>query len=526
MLLVVRADGGRSVPRVLQCVLMVSLLLVSISAWAQLTTGTITGSAVDSSGARVPGATVTLTNEQTGRVRDAVTGPSGGFRFEFVELGVHALKLELDGFRTEHRTGIRLGQAGQVVLLDVELHVGELADAVTVEAGLPNLATSTSEQRESHSGEEAAELPLGRRDLTEIVDLAAGVQEGRNPGTFIMNGLGSGSLTISQDGTDATSNLEEPATAFSGGFNTLNIVSLEAVDDVQVTKGVLPAEFGRALSGNLNVVTKSGTNVFHGSGVYMVRDDALNARNPFVPTKAEESYKQFAASLGGPILPRRAFFFAASELVRSSTAGSVSATVPTDALRARIPQTLPTLRHVVSLLPSPTETTAPGALTGTYVGPGDQKVDDGNNIVKMDFGLTDTMRVTWNYNYANHAFKLGGMYFRQQYSNLNLENPRFSYASLDDLIDNIPNEIRFTFGTPRFLATVNQFGLFVQDDWRVTHNLTLNLGLRWDGFGSAYAEGEDGGPPHHFNPDGFDESFVLGPFRPFDRPYEPAWFNL
>ena len=321
-------------PRIWQCVLVASLLLVSTLSSAQVTTGTVTGSAADESGARVPGASVTLTNEQTSRTRQAVTGPNGGFRFEFVELGMFTLRFDLDGFRPEQRTGIRLAQAGQVALFDVELQVGQLADVVTVVAGLPNLATSTSEQRESHSGEELAELPLSRRDVTEIVDLAAGVQEGRNPGSFIMNGLGSGFLTISQDGTDATSNLEEPAAAFSGGFNTLNIVSLEAVDDVQVTKGILPAEYGRVLSGNLNVVTKSGTNSFHGSGVYMYRDDSMNARNPFVPVKAEESYRQFGGSFGGPLLRDRAFFFGASEFVRSSTAGSVSGTVPTDALRA------------------------------------------------------------------------------------------------------------------------------------------------------------------------------------------------
>src|SRR5262245_58610227 len=168
-------------PAVCFRILVSSMLLAAGPAWAQVTTGTIAGNSVDASGAHVPGVSVTLTNEQTGRAREAVTGQSGGFRFEFVELGVFTLKFELAGFRPEQRTGIRLTQAGQVVVFDVALEVGELVDAVTVVAALPVLASSTSEQRESHSGDEAAELPLSRRDITELVDLAAGVQEGRNP---------------------------------------------------------------------------------------------------------------------------------------------------------------------------------------------------------------------------------------------------------------------------------------------------------------------------------------------------------
>jgi hypothetical protein len=586
----------------------------------------------DPSGSVVANAKIQLANDLTGIVRQALSGTNGAYRFDFLELGRYSLVIEATGFKTERRTAILIEQSGRVIVTDVALTVGTQSDSVTVVAEAPLLATATSEQREGRSGQIANELPVARRDLTRIVDLAAGVTQGGSTGTFIMNGLGSSAASITQDGTDASSDFGVPSTSFSGGFNVINLVSLEAIDEVQVSKGVLPAEYGRVISGNLNVVTKSGTNEFHGSGFYLLRRDALNARDPFLSLKAPLNYNQFGGSLGGPIWKNRVFFFAAVEWVRSSLGATLSATVPTQRLIDQIPSQFPTLRKVLSLFPKPTQPVGANDPVGIFIGPGDQTINDGNQNYKVDAWLNSRWKLTGNFNYSNpdqiipnavsvnprqfrgrgyrttaqltrlasnwnsetrfgfnqpdqlradayfeqqegsgtetfegsrrlpgiralgfqllgelrqlggapqfsldqkfsylrgkHAFKYGGMFFRQQYSNLNLENPRFDYSNLADLIANVPNAARFTFGTPSFLATVNQYGFFVQDDWRVTQSLTLNVGVRWDGFGSPTAEGKDGGPPHHFNPDGFDENFRLGAFRPVTEPYRPSRMNL
>lgn len=605
-------------------------LLLPLASLAQVTTGSLTGTVNDPSGSVVVKAEIRLSNEQTGRVRQSNTGAAGSYRFDFLELGRYTLEIEATGFKKERRTGIILDQSGRLIVTDVALTVGTQAESVTVEAQTPVLATATSEQRESRSGGLANELPVARRDLTRIVDLAAGVTQGGSPGTFIMNGLGSSSASITQDGTEASSDFGVPSTAFSGGFNVINLVSLEAINEVQVSKGVLPAEYGRVISGNLNVVTKSGTNQFHGSGFYLLRRDALNARDPFLTLKAPLNYNQFGGSIGGPVWKNKVFFFAAVEFVRANLGATLSGTVPTQRLIDQIPSQFPTLKKVLELFPKPTQPVGPADTVGIFIGPGDQSVNDGNQNYKVDAWLTTKWKLTGNYNYSNpeqvipsivainprnfqgrgyrttaqltrvarqwnsetrfgfnqpnqvradrffdqsegtesfaggrrlagiralgfqltgelrqfgdapqysldekisylrgkHAFKMGGMYFRQQYSNLNLENPRFDYSNLADLVANVPNAARFTFGTPKFLATVSQYGMFLQDDWRVTQSLTLNIGLRWDSFGSPSARGEDGGPPHHFNPDGFDSNFRLGAFRPIDEPYRPSRFNL
>ncbi len=598
---------------------------------AQVTTGIITGSVTDPSDATIGNAVLRLNNEETGKQREFITGPMGRFRFEFLELGVYTLEAQAPSFKTARQSGIRLDQAGQVADKRISLELGDQSETVTVVAEYPLLNVASAGQRESQQGDFLLELPVNRRDLSNLVDLGQGIQNAGG-GRFVMNGLGAASFSITQDGTDATASFVEPSTNFSGGFNTINLISMEAIEEVQVSKGVLGAENGRQLSGNLNVVTKSGTNQFHGSGFYLMQDEALNARDPFLAEKGDFNYHQFGGSVGGPIRRNRAFFFAAAEWVRSDVAATVSETVPTQALRDMIPSNLPSLRLVLDQFPLPTESTDPGAMTGLYTAPGDQSTDDENLNFKSDAWLTQKIKLTGSFNYSNpellqprasainprtftgkgyrvnvsltaqsavwnsetrfgynrpdqerldgyfnfqeeskeedffggrrypgiralgfrqdgelrqignapqysfdqkasvllggHALKFGGMLFWQQYGRVNVENPRFEFSNADDLIANAPNRVRFTFGTPKFRATVPQFGLFLQDDWRVSNRLTLNLGLRWDYFGSPEAEGEDGGPPHHFNPDGFGPGFVLGPFRPIDEPYEASAFNL
>ncbi|MGH9628336.1 MAG: TonB-dependent receptor domain-containing protein, partial [Bryobacteraceae bacterium] len=130
-------------------------------------------------------------------------------------------------------------------------------------------------------------------------------------------------------------------------------------------------------------------------------------------------------------------------------------------------------------------------------------------------------------NIGQHSIKFGGVYFRRNLGRSNIENPNFSYQNEADLLANTPNGVTFTFGVDPYTATAHEFGLFVQDDWKITRTLVLNLGLRYDFFGHYVAHGPDGGPPNSFNRAGFvDDQFTLGPVRDINDPYDNDAMNL
>ena len=150
-----------------------------------------------------------------------------------------------------------------------------------------------------------------------------------------------GPTSITLDGTDASSNSERPSTALFGDFNYINTVSMEAVQEVQTSKGVIPAEYSRALSGNVNLLTKSGTNKYHGSLFENFQSEELNARNQFLSTKPGFTFNQFGGSVGGPIVKNRIFGFGVYEGYREAAFQPVSANVPTAELRAQMLAAVP-----------------------------------------------------------------------------------------------------------------------------------------------------------------------------------------
>src|SRR5262249_32794581 len=163
----------------------------------------------------------------------------------------------------------------------------------------------------------------------------------RTGGDVILNGLGRGGTSITLDGTDASSNPERPSTAMFGDFNYINTVSMEAVQELQTSKGVIPAEYSRALSGNINVISRSGPNIWHGSAFENFQAEELNARNQFLATKPGFTFNQFGGSLGGPAIKNRIFGFGVYEGYREAAFSPVSGNVPTERLRqdmiARVP---------------------------------------------------------------------------------------------------------------------------------------------------------------------------------------------
>jgi hypothetical protein len=187
------------------------LLIVALPVNAQVTTATFHGTVSDGSGAVIPGASVTLINENTSAVQETVTGELGEFVFNFVNVGRYTIRIALPGFRTSETTNMELG-AGQSVRRTFTLQVGEAADAVTVVVETPLVSTVASEQRESFSRLAVTQLPLARRNFSNILSVGTGVSTGGS-GQVRLNGVGRSGTKVTVDGTIADSNPEAPGTS-------------------------------------------------------------------------------------------------------------------------------------------------------------------------------------------------------------------------------------------------------------------------------------------------------------------------
>ena len=166
---------------------------------------------------------------------------------------------------------------------------------------------------------------------TGITVASAGSQPGHGDrdGGVRLNGLGQFGTTFTLDGTDANANNEGRSGNMFTNMNYIDIISIEAVQEVQVVKGIIPAEYGQGLAGNVNLITKSGSNEFHGSAFENFQSQRLNARNQFLTNKPPLTFNQFGGSLGGPIRRNKIFFFGTYEGYRESFFRLLSANVPT-----------------------------------------------------------------------------------------------------------------------------------------------------------------------------------------------------
>jgi Carboxypeptidase regulatory-like domain/TonB dependent receptor/TonB-dependent Receptor Plug Domain len=336
--------------------LFVSALLLPASLLdAQVTTATLVGLLRDTSGAVIPGATVVVTHEGTGVPRETVTDANGEFVLSALPSGPYTVKIELTGFKTMQNQGMQLG-AGQTVRQTFTLQVGALEETVTVAGSSPLIDTAASLQADSLGSQEVRELPVNRRNLTNLMSLTPGVSTS-GAGDVQMNGVAAGGTGVTVDGTEANSNPEARSLAQYGGQNQISVMSIDSISEVQVVKGVLPAEYGGVAGGQVNVITRSGTNNFHGSAFYSGQDEKFNARPFFAPAKPVGTFNQFGGTLGGPVLRNKAFFFGAYEGYREEVQLNLDMVVPYQAVRDEILRALPfpETRTVLEVLNLPTE---------------------------------------------------------------------------------------------------------------------------------------------------------------------------
>ena len=348
----------------------VLLLALSVSAHAQVTTATLVGLVRDTSNAVIPGATVVATNEGTGVTREGVSDSNGEFVFSALPAGAYTVKVELTGFKTLQNQGMQLG-AGQTVRQSFTLEVGTLAETVTVAGEAPLIETAASLQSDTLGAQEVTELPVNRRNLTNLMSLTAGVNVSGD-GMVQMNGVAAGGTGITVDGTEANSNPEARSLSQYGGQNQISVMSLDSVSEVQIVKGVLPAEYGGVVGGQINVISRSGTNVFHGSAFYSGQNEGWNARNFFsTATQPVGTFNQYGATLGGPVMRNKVFFFATYEGYQEEVQTNLNTTVPYQPVRNEILQALPNpeTKIVLDILNLPTEQIVSSAgVVNTQVG--------------------------------------------------------------------------------------------------------------------------------------------------------------
>ena len=375
-------------------ILSVALLfLLSVSARAQVTTSTLVGLVRDTSNAVVPGATVVAAHEGTGVSREGVTDANGEFVFSALPAGPYAVRIELTGFKTLQNKGMQLG-AGQTVRQSFTLEVGTLTETVTVAGEAPLIETAASLQSDSLGAQEVTELPVNRRNLTNLMSLTAGVNVSDN-GMVQMNGVAAGGTGITVDGTEANSNPEARSLSQYGGQNQISVMSLDSISEVQIVKGVLPAEYGGVVGGQINVISRSGTNVFHGSAFYSGQNEKWNARN-FFSTAAQPigTFQQYGGTVGGPLMRNKAFFFATYEGYQEEIQQNLNTTVPYQFVRDEILRALPfqETRIVLDILNLPTEPIVSSAgvvneQVGMWRGLGLRKRDENSVLLKTDVAV-------------------------------------------------------------------------------------------------------------------------------------------
>jgi hypothetical protein len=336
-----RTKSGRSLACARPAIWLTVILLAAICSQAQITTTTLLGTVTDSSGALVSGAQITVTNTATNLVRNVTSESDGAYRVELLPVGNYQIEVRRPGFRTYVQKDIVLTLNSQV-RVDVRLLVGAATENITVKEAPLQVDTTSPVIGRTVQSLEIEQLPLVARNPYTLLDLTPGVQS-NNAGlatasvatsnivlgypeqrTLINGGVdgGAGSVSYFLDG----------GLNMTGLRNTGNVLpNPDAIEEFRVQTNNYDAEYGRFTNGVVSVVTKSGTNDFHGSLFEFVRNQVFNANDwgsklPKAPFRSN----QFGATIGGPIKKDKTFFFFSYAGIRQTSSTFLnSAVVPT-----------------------------------------------------------------------------------------------------------------------------------------------------------------------------------------------------
>jgi Carboxypeptidase regulatory-like domain/TonB dependent receptor-like, beta-barrel len=329
----------RSCPRLSLLLLLIGALCgAALPLGAQVLYGSLVGNVSDSTGAAIPGATVTVTNTGTGVTHDATSDAIGAYRFPTLQPGTYTVTVKLEGFRTFSRADVPV-TLNSIARVDASLQLGQLSETVSVSGESPILQTDRAEVRSELKARELENLPVAVnrnyqylfRVLPGFTPPAEAHSVPSNPSralVFNVNGASRSSNNIRIDGV-STTNIWLPHVA-------AYVPALESLETVNIVTNSFDAEQGLAGGSAINAQIKSGTNNVHGSMFEYHTNETLRTQNYFAPAgtpKGKWRFNQYGGTLGGPVLRNKLFFFASYEGTRDHQTLNRTVSVPTEAVR-------------------------------------------------------------------------------------------------------------------------------------------------------------------------------------------------
>jgi hypothetical protein len=487
--------------RLLSIGLVLGLALMPTPLVAQAVTGTILGTVRDSSGGALPGATVTLLNQDTGFTRTVNSDSGGEFTAPLMPTGNYTVTGEISGFKKMSLSNVHLG-VDQKVRADLRLDVGQLSESVTIQAETPLIQTNSSDLGATIANEQIEALPLNGRNFVSLTRTIPGVLR-PPPGAnidgagslawragsgFVANGHRARDNNYLLDGVDNNETWLQTVVIFP---------SVDALDEFKMQTSTYSAEFGKSLGGVVNIQIKSGGNAVHGNAFEFLRHDALDANNFFNNRagrpKPPFKQHQFGGTLGGPIVKDRTFFFVDYQGLRINQGQTYVSTVPSLRMRAGdfsevnrpifdplnpgtqfpgnvIPQNRwdPASRNIISqLYPEPNADgtrSANGQIINNYVINPELERQDNQFDVKLDHNVSADNRAFVRYSFQKtHRFLPAtlphgdaGATFGAGDGNIKAQGLAFN--DTHSFSSNLLNEFRFGWNSIKFFMTSIDYG--------------------------------------------------------------------
>ena len=326
----------------------ISLTIVQAAAQSRAS-GEIRGTVLDTSGAAIPGAAITIQNTDTGVITKLTSDNTGVYDAASVDPGNYSVSFEKEGFKKTIKSNIVLHV--EAITINATMEVGAVSQQIEVKGGAPLVQTETSDRAATLTSVAVSELPSVNRYWMDYTYLVPGANGQMTQNTFNnsnnglsvgFNGQGAYQMLGLQDGGTAT---------FLPGQNYV-VTPIQAISEIQMSTSNFSAEYSNGLA-VFNVTIKSGTNKFHGEGFEFVQNDKLEARNFFSPTRAPLRWNMLGGAIGGPIKKDKLFFFFSYQYNPTNTFSSTVTTYPTAAMREGDLSGLPTVYDPNTLVQNP-----------------------------------------------------------------------------------------------------------------------------------------------------------------------------